>query len=49
MWWIFLLLIIVIPIIFFFNSSNTKKKFNKDIEKNPYDHRNNIPPPGGPF
>ncbi|WP_169846929.1 hypothetical protein [Heyndrickxia oleronia] len=52
MWWLYVLLgiLIVLPIVFFSNGSNTKKRMDKDLEKNPYDQRNNLPPPGaGPF
>ncbi|MCH1627754.1 hypothetical protein [Fredinandcohnia quinoae] len=45
--WLGIGILIAIPLIFFSFSSRISKKMRKDIEKNPYDHRNNPPPPPG--
>ncbi|MFT4416432.1 hypothetical protein ACLM5H_21450 [Fredinandcohnia humi] len=45
--WVGIVLVAVVPFILFTLSSNTSKKIRKDIEGNPYDHRNNPPPSSG--
>jgi uncharacterized protein YneF (UPF0154 family) len=48
-WVILILIIVAIPIIIFYLTTATSRKIRKDIKDNPYDHRNNPPPPGGMF
>ncbi|MYL35086.1 hypothetical protein GLW08_04250 [Pontibacillus yanchengensis] len=45
--WLGVCLLVSIPIILFSLASSNRKRMNKDIEKDPYDHRKNPPPPPG--